>query len=210
MLRIGLPASIVGIERSVSQVLLIGFVTPFGDAALAAYAVTRRMETFASWGSNGVAQGTGTMVGQNLGAGKPERSRSAVKWGLVYSASAGLIMCIAFFSFPAAFVSLFTDNPDVTGLGGDWLRVQAFAFLFLGTSAIFAQSFNTAGDTVPAMLVTLLSVWCVEIPLSWFFTHETDLGVLGIGYAAVAAMGLRIACYVPYFMTDRWMRKKVL
>lgn len=82
LLRIGVPASVGGMERGVSQIALLAIVTPFGDIALAGYALTRRVETLANFGAMGVGNATGVMVGQNLGAGRSDRSRQSIGWGL--------------------------------------------------------------------------------------------------------------------------------
>ena len=74
MIKLGVPAALNGMERSVAQLVMIRFVTPFGDVALAAFAITRRVEMFANLGSQGMGMASGVIVGQSLGAGKPATS----------------------------------------------------------------------------------------------------------------------------------------
>ncbi len=74
---------------------------------------------------------------------------------------------------------------------------------------VFQQAYNTAGDTLAPMIVTLIAVWAIEIPLAWYLTH-TSVGVLGVGFAGIAGMAFRVVCYVPYYFTGRWLRIKVI
>ena len=210
MLKLGTPASVAGTERAVAQLVLFGLVSPFGDVALAAYALTRRMEMFVNVGSMGFGQAAGVLVGQNLGAGKPERAKQSIGWALVYVAVMKSFVGGLIFAFPVALVVLFTNEPEVVDLTSVWLRIQVFAAVFMGLGMIFQQSYNTAGDTMAPLIVTLVGVWGVELPLAWALTHIWDVGPLAIGYAAIAGMSVRLACYVPYFYWGRWLRVKVI
>ena len=210
ILKIGAPATVAGTERAVAQLVLLRLVTPFGDIATAAYAMTRRMEMFANFGSMGLGQAAGIMVGQNLGAGKPERAKKSVVWALLFvtimkGAFGGLL-----FAFPVLFIMLFTQEPGVVDLASDWVRIQAVAAILMGLAMVYQQSYNTAGDTLAPMVVTLLAVWAVELPLAWFLSHTLNVGPLGIGFAAVAGMGVRLLFYVPYYFYGRWLRIKVI
>jgi putative MATE family efflux protein len=210
MIKIGTPASIAATERTTAQLVLLAFVTPFGDVALAAFALTRRMEMFANFGAMGLGRATGIMVGQNLGAGQLSRARQAIGWGLMYVTVMKLVLGSVIFLFPVGLVMLFTDQADVVELAALWLRIQVIGTIFMGMGMIFQQSFNTSGDTMAPMIVTLLSMWFIELPLAWFLLNGTDIGVLGIAYARITSMSVRVALYVPYFYWGRWARIKVI
>lgn len=209
LVRIGLPASIAATERTSAQLILLRLVTPFGDVALAAYTLTRRFEMFANFGSMGIGQSSGILAGQNLGAGRPDRARQAVLWGLVYVT--GIIGALAsvLLIFPVAIISFFTNSPEVIALAVDWLRIVAIGFVFMSFGMVFQQSFNTAGDTIAPMIFTLIALWGMELPLAWLFAYSLDIGPLGFAYARVIAMASRLFLYVPYFFWGRWLRLKV-
>jgi putative MATE family efflux protein len=209
LVRIGLPASVAATERTGAQLILLRFVTPFGDVALAAYTLTRRFEMFANFGSMGIGQSSGIMAGQNLGAGRPDRARQAVIWGLVYVT--GIIGALAaiLLIFPGVIISFFTNNPEVIALSIDWLRIVAIGFIFMSLGMVFQQSFNTAGDTIAPMIFTLIALWGIELPLAWLLAYSLDIGPLGFAYARVLAMVSRLFLYVPYFFWGRWLRVRV-
>lgn len=209
MLRLGAPASVGGVERAAAQLALLRFVTPFGDVATAAFALTRRLEMFGNFGGVGMGQGAGILAGQNLGAGKPERARQALVWAQVYMFGVNSVVGIVLFAFPALFITLFTSEPEVVGLASTWLRIQVIAGVFMVQAMVFQQAYNVVGDTMATMVVTLVAMWGVEIPLAWFLSNS-HFGILGIAYAVVFGMAARWLIFFAYFFPGRWLRVKVI
>jgi putative MATE family efflux protein len=207
--RIGLPAAINGAERSVAQLLLVVFVTPFGDDALAAFALSRRIEMFANLGSQGFGQASGVIVGQNLGAGNPERARQTILWGVGYVMAMKSLVVAFLFLFPDVFLLLFTRDEALLDLASTWIRIQCLGYIALGSSQVFQQSFMTAGATFYPMMVTLLALWVIELPLAYVLSDPMGMGQFGVAWAITVAGLVRPICYVPYFLSGRWMRAKV-
>jgi putative MATE family efflux protein len=205
MIKTGLPASVTSAERSVAQLLLVGIVSPYGATTLAAYALTRRIENLVMMGARGLGQGAGVLVGQNLGAGKPERARKTVAWALFYVFSINLVTVIVLVLFPDFFIGIFNDDSELLHVAVTWLQIAALGYLFLGIGQVFQQSYNTAGDTMVPMLVTLVSIWLVQQPLA-LVLPDTGLGQYGIAWAVVAAVFVRLLIYAPYYFTNRWLR----
>lgn len=226
MARIGAPASVTGMERALAQLILVGLVTPFGDVALAAYSLTSRVQMIANMGSMGVGQAAGIMVGQNLGAGKPERAKSAVLWSIGYTMAIKAVVLGLIVAFPTLFLSIFSHDKELVATSTTWLYIQAVGFFAMGASMVFMQSFNTAGDTMMPMFVTLISMWGVQQPLAimlsgaaadwtifgWAVPIPTvaNLGQYGIAWAIVIAMAARLLIYVPYFFWGPWTKKEIL
>ncbi len=209
LVRIGAPASATGMERALAQVFLLKIVSPFGDIAMAAYGMTRRLEMFANFGGMGVGQATGIMVGQNLGAKRPDRARRSVAWGLVFVTAFKLLIAIPLVIFPTFVVLAFTKEPEVVSLTATWLRILALAAVFMGLGVVFQQAFNVAGDTVTVMIVTL-AVVLIEVPLGWLFSHPLGIGPLGIAWGNVIGMALRAAIFVPIYFRGRWLTRTVI
>ncbi len=210
LLKIGAPASVGGTERAVSQLVLLAIVAPFGDIALAAFGLTRRLEMLANFGSMGVGNAAGIMVGQNLGAREPERARQSVIWGLVLAAAMNSIVAFILLLVPALLVIPFTSEPNVVALTADWLRILGVAAVFMGLGVVFQQSFNVAGDTVTVMIVTFMALVALELPAAWLLSHPMGVGPLGSAWANVIGMALRAAFFVPVYFWGRWLRIKVI
>ena len=210
LVRIGAPASITGMERSIVHLLLAWIVTPFGSNALAAYGITRNLEQFTALGSMGLGRASGVLVGQNLGAGNQERARKTVVWAVGYVTAIRGSLALLLLAFPAIFISIFNNDPSLIEVASIWVRIQAIAGLVMGGSQVFSQSFNVAGDTMAPMIITMIAMVGVELPLAFALSHWTSLGQYGIPVAITFAMVLRIAIYFPYFFKGRWLRVKVI
>ena len=209
MLKIAGPASIRGTERASSQIALLGVAAPFGDVALAAYSLAKRVENFTSFGSMGIGQAAGVMVGQNLGANQPDRAKKAIWWACAFSFGMNFIIRGLFLAFPLGIVMVFTTDMDVVDLTVQWVRLQLIGSVFMGLQNIFQSSFNGAGDTLAPMIVTLVGVWFIEVPASIYLSH-TALGPLGLGVGNILGMSSRLVFYLPYYFTGRWLRVKVI
>ena len=210
LIKIGAPASGTQMERGLSELMLVRLVTPFGDAALAAYALTRRLERLTHMGSMGLGRAAGILVAQNLGAGSPERAKSTVRWAIGYVTLLRGFGGVLLLAFPAFFIAIFSQEPEFVESAVVWLRIQAVGGFFMGAGQVFQQSFNVAGDTLAPFFVTLLSMWVLEVPAAFVLSRFTRLSVFGIPVAIALAMLTRLVLYVAYFMTGRWLRVQVL
>lgn len=180
----------------------------------------------ANLGSIGVGQAAGIMVGQNLGAKKPERAKQGVLWAVGYVTIAQGIVIGLIVLFPTLFLSIFSQDAELVRNATGWLYIQAVGFFAMATSLVFQQSFNTAGDTMVPMIVTLISIWGVQQPLAimlsgvamdWTIFGLTvpvptilNLDQYGIAWAIVLAVTIRLFIYVPYFFWGPWTKKQVL
>jgi putative MATE family efflux protein len=209
IIRIGAPAAVNGAERSVAQLLLLSMVTPFGSNAIAAFTLTRRVEMFANLGSQGFGQASGVIVGQNLGAGNLRRAKQTIYWALGYVITVKTTLTLLLFAFPEAFLSLFTRDPELLELGATWVRIGCIGHLATGFGNIFQQTFMTAGATMWPMFVTLVALWCIELPSAYFLSTQTSLGALGVAWGVSIAAWARPAMNIPYFLSDRWTRARV-
>jgi putative MATE family efflux protein len=205
MLRLGWPAAVNRMERTIAQLTFGFLVAPFGDVAYAAFTVTRRMEMLAHQSTTGIGNAAGTIVGQSIGAGQPERARSTVWWamlfGLMVSGGMALLMAI----FPNAFLSLFAREPEFIEAARPWLYICLLGYLALGATAAMGQAFQQAGAPFVVMLVNLASLWAV-VPIALVLTKATPLEALGVAWAMVIALLFRPIAFIPYFLSGRWLR----
>ncbi|MQF48912.1 MATE family efflux transporter [SAR202 cluster bacterium AC-647-N09_OGT_505m] len=206
MFKLGVPAAINGMERTGAQLIMIFLVTPFGDMAVAAFAVTRRVEQVANLGSQGMGLASGVIVGQSLGAKKPERAKQTIYWAVGYVMLVKSILSTLLFVFPVLFLSIFSRDPEFLDLAQTWVRILVLGFLAMGWGQVLQNSFQMAGDTLFPMLITLGSLWIIGIPLAYALTEHTGLGQFGIAWATVIAMLIRAGAYIPYFYWGRWLR----
>jgi putative MATE family efflux protein len=209
MVKIGIPASINGMERSLSQLLLVRIIADFGTMAVAAHSLGQRIDMFVFMPAMGLGQAAGVLAGQNLGAAQPERA------GKTAWLSAGLVTGImAFWAVAIWFgaesvVRIFSSEVELVTLAGTFLRIAIASLLVMGFTMVLMQSLMGVGDTVPPMLVSMLTFWLVQLPLALFLPRVGDLGVLGVRWAMVAGSAAQAISYTAYFRTGRWKQKKI-
>lgn len=204
--RIGIPASVTGMQRSVSQLIVVAMVAQFGDIAVAAFALTRRSENLVNQSARGLGRAGGALAGQNLGAGLPERAKSAVLWAVVYISVLTLPVAAIFFFFPEAVASFFNSNSSFVASATVWISIAAIGYLSMSAVQVFTQAFNTSGATMAPMIITVSTMWAVEIPLAYALSFFTPLGQFGIPWAIVVGMTLRLVAFTWYYRRGTWLR----
>ena len=183
--------SITGILQFVigqaSWIGLVRIVSLFGAPALAAYTIAIRIVIFAILPSWGLSNAAATLVGQNLGAGHPDRSRSAVwrtgLWNMIFLGSVGIVFIV----FARWIIGLFTNDPAVVPLAIDCLRIFSCGNIAYAYGMVLMAAFNGAGDTLTPTYVNLFGFWILEIPLAWWLAMHTFMHVNGVFASVVVA-----------------------
>lgn len=209
IIRIGIPASVMGMQRGLSQLLLMALMVPFGTTAVAAHTILQRMEMIMAMVALGIGIGAGTLAGQNLGAGKPHRAEIS---GLYAGGIAEIIMIfssILLFIWPQYVIRVFGSDPHLVEVSSVYLRIAVVGFMFMGLGPVFMMFFAGAGDTMFPMLVSLFNTWLILLPAAYLLPKITDMGALGIRWAMAGAMILPGLAYLVYFKTGKWKEKAV-
>lgn len=192
-----------------SWIALVRIIATFGSEALAGYTIAIRVILFALLPAWGLGNAAATMVGQALGAGKPERAEHAVwiagRYNLAFLGSVSVVFMLA----ATAIVSLFTRDPVVLRYGADGLRVIAAGFVLYAYGGVVSQSFNGAGDTWTPTLLNLVCFWLWEIPLAYVLAITLRMGPHGVYLAIAAAFSAFALLAVMMFRRGRWKLKVV-
>ena len=192
-----------------SWVVLVRIISTFGSLAVAGYTIGIRIFMFIilpSWGMSGAAA---TMVGQNLGAHKPERAERAVYvtagYNAVYLVAIALVMIFA----PHVIVSFFSTDPVVSRFAADCLRILAYGNLTYAIGMVMIQAFNGAGDTVTPTIINVVSFWLCEMPLAWLLADHTPLGVNGVFTAIPVSNTVMTILSLIVFARGSWKRRRL-
>jgi putative MATE family efflux protein len=196
-------ASWVGLTRILSS---------FGSAAVAGNTIGIRVIMFALLPSWGMSNAAATLVGQSLGAGKPERAEEAVWragfYNMLFLGAIGLVFVV----FADPIVNVFTHaaaGPDVQRYGRDCLRIIACGFLFYAYGMVLTQSFNGAGDTRTPTVINLFVFWLWEIPLAYALAFYVGLGPHGVFLAVTVAFSTLAVVSALVFRRGRWKTRRV-
>ncbi|MCU0641762.1 MAG: MATE family efflux transporter [Candidatus Margulisbacteria bacterium] len=205
ILSIGLPASVQMSLRGLMGIALITIVARFGMAAVAAYGVVLRINMIAMMPGFALANAAGTLVGQNLGAKKPERAVASSWLALGYYLLITLLLGVLFFVFPEPLMLIFNDQAGVVTVGVELLRYTAVGLPFLAVGLVLGRAINGSGDSLPTAFFTLVALWFVQVPLAFYLAGR--LGLTGIWVAILIAQVVLALLNYGWFQTGFWQRK---
>jgi Na+-driven multidrug efflux pump len=209
LVRLSASGTVQVIIGMASWVFLIRIIASYGSAALAGYTIGIRVIVFALLPSWGMSNAAATMVGQALGAGKPERAERAVWRTALYNLGFLGTIGLAFVLFARPIVALFTSDPAVSAYAVDALRMVAYGFLFYAYGMVLTQSFNGAGDTWTPTVINLFVFWLWEIPLAWVLAGPLRLGPHGVFLAITIAFSTLAVVSAVVFRQGRWKTRRV-
>jgi putative MATE family efflux protein len=204
--RVGLPTATTGVIFGLIYVALTRTTTRFGTPALAALGIGHRIESWLYMVGVGFGVAAAAIVGQNLGAGRPERAARAGWIATGYGTALGVVAFVVQLIFAEEFAGVFTDDPAVIEVGASYLRIASFSQLAITAEIVLEGALGGAGDTLPPMLTsTLLTV--LRIPLAAWAASRW--GTAGIWWTiSLTAFGRGIAM-AALWRWGRWKRRSV-
>jgi putative MATE family efflux protein len=209
IVRISRSGILQALINTASWVVLIRILSSFGSTALAGYTIAIRIVMFAILPSWGMANAATTLVGQNLGAQRPDRAEQAVWkasfYNFVFLGGVGVL----FLLLATPIVRLFTPDPAVVAMGALCLRIVSAGFLFYGYGMVVTQAFNGAGDTRTPTLLNFVCFWLIELPIGWVLAHALGLGPAGVFWAITVAFSAIAVAGVILFRRGGWKSVKV-
>ena len=209
ILRISGTATFQNFVGMASWVGLVRILTGFGSAAVAGNTIGIRIILFALLPSFGVSNAAATLVGQNLGAGKPERAEAAAWTAGRYNTMCLAVVGAIFLLFAPQLIAIFTSDPAVAVHGIRCLRIVAAGFLFYGYGMTLTAAFNGAGDTRTPTWINIGCLWLLEIPLAWMLAHPLGFGPTGVFIAVSVAFSTLALVSALLFSRGTWKTKRV-
>lgn len=163
-----------------SWIFIMRILAEFGSQVVAGATIAIRIMMFTMMPAWGMSNAVATLVGQNLGAQKPDRAERSVWvtgfWNMLFLMG----VAVVYFLFSESLVGIFTDDAGVISVGGEWLRIVSYSYFVYGWWMVSVQAFNGAGDTVTPTKINLVFFWLIQIPLSYYMAK-----VLGMKYSGV-------------------------
>jgi Na+-driven multidrug efflux pump len=187
----------------------VRIISFFGSEIVAGYTIAIRVISFILLPSWGISNAAATLVGQNLGAKKPERAERAVMitgWAnMILLGIIGLVLVI----IPAPFIRLFIHDPVVLMAGIECLRIVSIGFIAYGFGMVLVNSFNGAGDTSTPLKINIFAFWMIEIPLAWILAMKVGMNEEGVFIAIVIAESIMTFIAWMVFRRGKWKLKEV-
>ena len=192
-----------------SWVFLVWIVGHFGSAAVAGYTIAIRLIIFAILPSWGMANAAATLVGQNLGAGSPERAETSAWRAGIYNTVFLLGVAVVFVAAAEPMIRLFTSEAAVIAVGVSCLRWVSYGYPAYAWGMVMVQSFNGAGDTTTPTVINFFCYWLFQLPLAYFLAHHAGFGATGAFMAIAIAEAALAVVAVIVFRRGKWKTRTV-
>ncbi len=192
-----------------SWVGLFKILALFGSSALAGYTIAIRIVVFALMPAWGLANAGATLVGQNLGAHKPERAEAAVKIAVKFDVIVLSLIGIFFVLCAHPLIRLFTQDAEVVAHGTQALWIVSLAFPLYAAGMCFEAAFNGSGDTWTPARLNFLCLWLGQIPIAWGLSKSLGFGPVGAFIAVPVAYSLLAIFSWMLFKRGKWKSQKV-
>ncbi|HNS13576.1 MAG TPA: MATE family efflux transporter [Bacteroidia bacterium] len=208
-----LKTSLGGIAQMIvamtSWIFLMRILADIGSEAVAGATVSIRIMMFMMMPAWGLSNAAATLVGQNLGAGSPERAESTV-WKIgVYNMIFLVLVSVLFFFFNEQLVGIFTTDPTVLSIGSEWLQIMSYSFFVYGWWMVSVQAFNGAGDTNTPTYINLVFFWLIQIPLAYILAIEFGWAHKGVFWAVFISETSVGAFTLWLFSKGKWKKVQV-
>jgi len=209
IIRIALPSTVQMVLRSSSRLAILWLVGLYGTFATAGYGVANRMLLIGIIPAFGLGNASGTLIGQNLGARRPKRAERSAWWVSAYTAGYMTVIAVPLVAYARPLIALFDPTPQVVAFGAACLRIVAPSLIPVVVGIVLARSFDGAGDTVPAAAVNLLTLWGVEVMVSYALAQWLGLGSTGIWWGRAIANLVNGLLFAFWFRLGRWKQREV-
>jgi MATE family, multidrug efflux pump len=224
LLRVSVPATLDVLSICIFQLYFLGLVNRLGDTAAAAHGIAIGWEALGYLSGQAFATAASALVGQSLGARRPDRAEHCGWVALGIGGSVMIVMAAIFYNFAPDMFRLFNPAPEqaaVIEAGVPVLRLVAFAMPPLACIIVFTGALRGAGDTRLPLLLTWIGFLVIRIPLAYVLMYPSvdlgplgvvrgfDMGLYGAWLAMFADLSVRGVCFLLRFATGGWKRVKV-
>ena len=209
LIRVSFTGMIQFLISTASWLVLIRLASLFGTAAVAGYGLGIRIFMFVILPSWGLSNAAATLVGQNLGAGHPERSEKAVYQTGLYNMYYMAALSVVFLVCAPQLAGFFTGDRAVLSVAVTLLRILSIGNICYAWGMVLVQAFNGAGDTRTPSIINFFCYWCFQIPLAWFLATQMGMGPKGVFSSIPAAEAAMTIAAMLVFRRGEWKKKRI-
>lgn len=205
ILFLGIPVALQDLLVSISFLVILAIVNGLGVIASAGVGVAEKLCAFVMLVPSAYMQSMSAFVAQNMGAGKPERARKALLYGILSSLAVSVLLAYLSYFHGDLLAGIFAKDRTVIGAAAEYLKAYAIDCLLTSFLFCFVGYFNGCGSTVLVMLQGLIGAFGVRIPVSFFMSCRPSVSLFHIGLATPASTVVQIILCMGYYL---WLRKR--
>ncbi len=192
-----------------SWIVIMRIVALYGSAPIAAYTIALRLIEFAFLPAWGLGNASATLVGQNLGAGRPDRAEKSVWRASRFNAIFMSILGLASVALAPQIVGLFSSEPEVIRYGTSCIRILGIGYPVYAIGMIIIQAMNGAGDTYTPSALNFICFWLLQIPLAYWLAEPMEFGPNGVFISLIIAESTLTILSVLIFRRGKWKTRQV-
>ncbi|UOB81821.1 MATE family efflux transporter (plasmid) [Bacillus sp. ZJS3] len=208
LLRLGIPASINMILVSLSEIAVIAFVNRFGSDATAAYGVVNQVASYVQMPAVSLGITVSIFAAQSIGAKQFNRLQEVIRAGIVMNYIIGGILIAFIYLFSREILSLFLTSPNTIEIAHSLVMITLWSYLIFGHAQIIGATMRASGTVLWPTMIGVVSIWLVEVPVAYYLSYHTNLGIKGIWIGYPAAFIVSLLLQYGYYKFS-WKKKRI-
>ncbi|GAB6555999.1 MATE family efflux transporter [Bacillus mobilis] len=208
LLRLGIPASINMILVSLSEIAVIAFVNRYGSDATAAYGVVNQVASYVQMPAVSLGITVSIFAAQSIGANQFDRLQKVVKAGIIMNYVIGGVLISLIYLFSRDILSLFLTSQTTIDIAHSLVMITLWSYLIFGHAQIISATMRASGTVLWPTVIGVVSIWLVEVPVAYYLSYHTSLGIEGIWIGYPAAFIVSLILQYAYYKLS-WQKKRI-
>ena len=208
LLRLGIPASINMILVSLSEIAVIAFVNRYGSDATAAYGVVNQVASYVQMPAVSLGITVSIFAAQSIGANQFDRLQKVVKAGIIMNYVIGGVLISLIYLFSRDILSLFLTSQTTIEIAHSLVMITLWSYLIFGHAQIISATMRASGTVLWPTVIGVVSIWLVEVPVAYYLSYHTSLGIEGIWIGYPAAFIVSLLLQYAYYKLS-WQKKRI-
>lgn len=208
LLRLGIPASINMILVSLSEIAVIAFVNRFGSDATAAYGVVNQVASYVQMPAVSLGITVSIFAAQSIGGKQFNRLEEVIRAGIIMNYIIGGILIAFIYLFSREILSLFLTNTNTVEIAHSLVMITLWSYLIFGHAQIIGATMRASGTVLWPTIIGVVSIWLVEVPVAYYLSYHTNLGIKGIWIGYPAAFIASLLLQYGYYKLS-WKKKRI-
>ncbi|MGW6192661.1 MATE family efflux transporter [Bacillus cereus] len=208
LLRLGIPASINMILVSLSEIAVIAFVNRYGSDATAAYGVVNQVASYVQMPAVSLGITVSIFAAQSIGANQFDRLQKVVKAGIIMNYIIGGVLISLIYLFSRDILALFLTSQTTIEIAHSLVMITLWSYLIFGHAQIISATMRASGTVLWPTVISVVSIWLVEVPVAYYLSYHTSLGIEGIWIGYPAAFIVSLILQYAYYKLS-WQKKRI-
>jgi len=208
LLRLGIPASVNMILVSLSEIAVIAFVNRYGSDATAAYGVVNQVASYVQMPAVSLGITVSIFAAQSIGANQFDRLQKVVKAGIIMNYVIGGVLISLIYLFSRDILALFLTSQTTIEIAHSLVMITLWSYLIFGHAQIISATMRASGTVLWPTVIGVVSIWLVEVPVAYYLSYHTSLGIEGIWIGYPAAFIVSLILQYAYYKLS-WQKKRI-